>query len=309
MIKIKKILSLNPDYGLDKQVLFWLVVLLPITIAVGLGIPVWIEYSLAFNAEAYDNFLKISRLPIGLSSLAIPLGVLVGRLHSAKQTARQIENTQIQITNTEQDNRTKLYLSHFEHFCKHLEFIERSVCTRHSQLFPEGQYPTLDQLSMYKLIYPENGLITGVYSQGEHLEVFARNSMARLNDGYRKFSHSKSYDDFVENITNLEGEFINIQLRCFKFTNSRGSIFFNAALQERNAGKFLFGISVELSHYFAKVEFFLELLDGIESFDSPENKTKVGRHILLQLRTPHTQKPEDRKELQGYWDQFIEKEA
>ncbi|EPF7603088.1 hypothetical protein ACSVJ5_004329 [Vibrio vulnificus] len=309
MIKIKKIFSLNPDYGLDKQVLFWLAVLLPIAIAVGLGIPVWIEYSLAFNAEAYDNFLKISRLPIGLSSLAIPLGVLVGRLHSAKQTARQIENTQIQITNTEQDNRTKLYLSHFEHFCKHLEFIERSVCTRHSQLFPEGQYPTLDQLSMYKLIYPENGLITGVYSQGEHLEVFARNSMARLNDYYWKFSHSKSYDDFVKNVTNLESEFINIQIRCFRFTNSRSSIFLNAALQERNAGKFLFGISVELSHFFAKVEFFLELLDGIETFDSPENKTKVGRHILLQLRTPHKQKPEDRKELQGYWDQFIEKEA
>ncbi|EJV9314153.1 hypothetical protein [Vibrio vulnificus] len=309
MIKIKKIFSLNPDYGLDKQVLFWLAVLLPIAIAVGLGIPVWIDYSLAFNAEAYDNFLKISRLPIALSSLAIPLGVLVGRLHSAKQTARQIENTQIQITNTEQDNRTKLYLSHFEHFCKHLEFIERSVCTRHSQLFPEGQYPTLDQLSMYKLIYPENGLITGVYSQGEHLEVFARNGMARLNDYYLQFSHSKSYDDFVKNIANLEGEFINTQIRCFRFTNSRSSIFLNAALQERNAGKFLFGISVELSHFFAKVEFFLELLDGIESFDSPENKTKVGRHILFQLRTPHQQKPEDRKELQDYWDQFIEKEA
>ncbi|EKO3929400.1 hypothetical protein GA787_003303, partial [Vibrio metschnikovii] len=176
MIKIKKVLSLNPDDGLDKQVLFWLAVLLPIIIAVGLGIPVWIEYSLAFNAEAYDNFLKISRLPIGLSSLAIPLGVLVGKLHSAKQTARQIENAKIQITNTEQDNRTKLYLSHFEHFCKHLEYIERSVCTRHSQLFLEGQYPTLDKLSMYKLLYPQNGLIAGVFPQGEHLDVFVRNS-------------------------------------------------------------------------------------------------------------------------------------
>ncbi|EJL6987596.1 hypothetical protein NMT30_003493, partial [Vibrio cholerae] len=197
MIKLKKILSLNPDYGLDKQVLFWVAVLLPIVIAVGLGIPVWVEYSLAFNAEAYDNFLKISRLPIGLSSLAIPLGVLVGRLHSAKQTARQIENTLTQINNTEQDNRTKLYLSHFEHFCKHVEFIESSVCTRHSKLFSEGQYPTLDKLSFYKLLYPKNGLIKGVYSQGEHLEVFSKNSIARLTKSYLNFCNSKSYDDFV----------------------------------------------------------------------------------------------------------------
>ncbi|EJL6987717.1 hypothetical protein NMT30_003625 [Vibrio cholerae] len=81
----------------------------------------------------------------------------------------------------------------------------------------------------------------------------------------------------------------------------------NEELKVRTADKSSFGISVELSHLYAKLEFFLELLDGIESFDSPENNTEVGHHTLQILRAPYTEKPENQKELRGYWEQFVEK--
>ncbi|WP_317919112.1 hypothetical protein [Vibrio sp. MACH09] len=308
MIKVKRVLSLNPDYGLEKQFLFWVAVLLPITISVLLGVPVWTKYDLAFNAEAYEKFLKISKLPIGLASLSIPLGVLVSRLHSAKQTARQIENTQTQIRNTEQDNRTKLYLSHFEHFCTSVEFVEHSVCSRHKLLFLDNQHPKLDKLGMYKLLYPQNDLINGICDKGDHLKVFARNSMARFYRAYQELQYAKSYDDFVEKLSDLESGLINIQLRCFRFTNSRSSIFIKIETENITTDNFVCGVSPELSHYFAQVEFFLELLDGIESFDSPIDEIGVGKDILNRLRMPHSQKPEEQAELKGYWTEFMAQE-
>ena len=305
---IKTVLSLDPDYGLEKQFLFWLAVLLPIAIAIALGLPVWMEYDLAFDAESYETFIIISRLPIGVASLSIPLGVLVSRLHSAKQTARQIENTRVQICNTEQDNRTKLYLSHFEHFCKHLDFVERSVCSRHKHLFKENQFPALDKLGMYKLLYPQNSLIAGIFAKGDHLSKFACNSMTRLTRDYRVFLYVKHYDEFVGALNSLERGLLDIQLRCFCFVESTISIFQKVDVKRRTKNDFPFGVSPMLSHYFSQVEFFLELLLGVESFDAPEDQLRIGERLLVQLRDSYNQKPEDYKELKNYLSDFIEKE-
>jgi hypothetical protein len=306
MIKVKIVFSLDPDYGLEKQFIFWVAVLLPILIAVALGIPVWIEYCFVFNSEAYGKFLEISKLPIGLSSLSIPLGVLISRLHSAKQTARQIENTQIQIRNTEKDYKSKLYLSHFEHFCTHLDFIETSVFHRHKQLFSEEQCSNLDKLGMYKLLYPQNSLINGLCAKGDHLTVFAKNSMQRLDRAYLEFLHSVGSDNkFVEKLSQLEAELLNIQLRCFRFTNSRSSIFIKVEIINRTSNSFPFGVNRDLSHYFAQVEYFLELLAGIEYFDDHVDTIGIGKVILNQLRMPHSQKPEECDELQRHWSEFI----
>ncbi|OOE78234.1 hypothetical protein BZG72_15700 [Salinivibrio sp. PR6] len=112
-VKAKAKLALNPSTGLENQWLFWLAVLTPLSLALALALPVWLEYSLSFSAKGYGTFLKISALPIGISSLSIPLGVLIGRLHGTKQTALQISEAQA-------TNRTNLYLAHYEHFCDHL---------------------------------------------------------------------------------------------------------------------------------------------------------------------------------------------
>ncbi|OOE94089.1 hypothetical protein [Salinivibrio sp. IB643] len=144
------LIKLDPRTGLEKQLLFWLAVLLPVFLALGLAIPVWLEYSLSFSAKSYSTFLKISALPIGISSLSIPLGVLIGRLHGTKQTALQINEAQA-------TNRTNLYLSHYSHFKDH--FGKNS--DYHIDLFNELSM-SFHAKTLYQNIYPDNGLIYGV---------------------------------------------------------------------------------------------------------------------------------------------------
>lgn len=85
------ILTLHPELGLMKQGLLWLVMLAPILYFLGTGFLAWQDYDVLLNAEGFQTFLQISVLPLALLSLAIPLSVLISRLHSTEQSAKQIE--------------------------------------------------------------------------------------------------------------------------------------------------------------------------------------------------------------------------
>lgn len=85
------ILTLHPELGLMKQGLLWLVILAPILYFLGTGFLAWQDYDVLLNAEGFKTFLQISVLPLALLSLAIPLSVLISRLHSTEQSAKQIE--------------------------------------------------------------------------------------------------------------------------------------------------------------------------------------------------------------------------
>ncbi len=87
-------LMLNPKHGLGDQTLFWLVVLVPLTYFIIFGAITWKDYSVALNAGGFDKFIEISKLPIGLLSLSLPLTALVTYLHSTAQTAKQIEKNE-----------------------------------------------------------------------------------------------------------------------------------------------------------------------------------------------------------------------
>ncbi|MBD1576924.1 hypothetical protein HC723_10835 [Vibrio sp. S11_S32] len=85
------VLTLHPELGLIKQGLLWLVILAPILYFLGTGFLAWQDYDVLLNAEGFNTFLHISVLPLALLSLAIPLSVLISRLHSTEQSAKQIE--------------------------------------------------------------------------------------------------------------------------------------------------------------------------------------------------------------------------
>ncbi|MBA6102444.1 hypothetical protein [Pseudomonas monteilii] len=89
----REIFSLNPDYGLDKQPLFWLSVAVPIIYFLGFGYFAWSEYTLSLTEPGFREFIRISALPLGLLGLSLPLAALITKLHSTSQTARQIEKS------------------------------------------------------------------------------------------------------------------------------------------------------------------------------------------------------------------------
>lgn len=84
---------LNPRQGLASQgpFRFWISsILVYFSVA---GYICWRPYSLSFTPEGFDKFIEISKFPLALLSLTVPVGVFISRLHSTQQTAAQIEVT------------------------------------------------------------------------------------------------------------------------------------------------------------------------------------------------------------------------
>lgn len=98
-------LTLHVDRGLFKQGLFWLFILIPFCYFLALSIIAWQGYSILLTLNGLNEFIKISVVPLATLSLAVPLSVLVSRLHATKQTAEQIRITR-------QKNNIDLFHSH-----------------------------------------------------------------------------------------------------------------------------------------------------------------------------------------------------
>lgn len=316
-----KSFRLDPAAGLERQFLFWLSIGAPTFIGLLLAVPVWSQYGLDFSEQGYATFLRISRFPIAICSLAIPLSVLVGKLHGARQAALQIENTRkqiasaetqisntlTQIANTEQDNKTKLYLAHFDHYCKHLDFVEDALFKRHHDLFANDMDPTpiISKVTLYKFMYPQNSLRNGVHPLDEDFIKFSQNLMARLLREYKLFKFSQSYEGFVKALITLENSLHFIQQKLFHCREFQRSIFVKVEVVDPNYFDTLhMGVNVVLDHYFQQMVFWGQLLDNIESFEvaAPSERNAYG--FLAELGMPHSSRPSDMPNLDDYWGRF-----
>ncbi len=83
-------LSLNADKGLSSQGLLWLSILCPFLYFITLGGITWQGYEISITSAGINTFFSISKLPLAILSIIIPLSVLVSRFHATKQTAEQI---------------------------------------------------------------------------------------------------------------------------------------------------------------------------------------------------------------------------
>lgn len=121
--KLISIAMLNPDHGLAKQMLFWVVILTPVAYFVEFGIIAWEGYDLSLNKAGFDEFINSSKLPLGLLSLSIPLTALVAKLHSTSQTAKQIGLATRQIAVVQTKNNHDLFYSHRKEYVSFYEQV------------------------------------------------------------------------------------------------------------------------------------------------------------------------------------------
>ncbi|WP_027615470.1 hypothetical protein [Pseudomonas sp. LAIL14HWK12:I9] len=119
----KKLVLLNPDYGLAKQWLFWMAILVPVVYFVEFGFYAWKGYALDLTKDGFDEFIRSSKLPLGLLSLSIPITALVAKLHSTAQTARQIRLASRQISIVETKNNHDLFYSHRKEFVSYYDVV------------------------------------------------------------------------------------------------------------------------------------------------------------------------------------------
>ncbi|HBK4770968.1 TPA: hypothetical protein LLS86_004549 [Serratia liquefaciens] len=123
------ILSLN-DRNLARQPLFWISALSPFLFFIFLGYFSWRDYSFELSKDAYDNFMTISKFPLLILSLSVPLVAIVAHIHRTIQTEKQIIHTQDQIANTqkqiallEEKNKPDSYYAHVKSITEALTLI------------------------------------------------------------------------------------------------------------------------------------------------------------------------------------------
>lgn len=93
-MKMKKFLIwLALDHrSLGHQPLFWIAMVLPVALFLIFGYLSWIGSSPQWDSKGFSHFIEISKLPLGLLTLAIPFTALVTSMHRSIQTAKQIEH-------------------------------------------------------------------------------------------------------------------------------------------------------------------------------------------------------------------------
>ncbi len=79
---------------LTHQPLFKAALIIPIISFLLLGVIVWKGHSIQIDADGFNNFLTISKLPLAILSLSIPFGVIVNNIHRTIQTDTQIKEAQ-----------------------------------------------------------------------------------------------------------------------------------------------------------------------------------------------------------------------
>tara|TARA_R110002124_G_scaffold126801_1_gene286574 strand:- start:1004 stop:2011 length:1008 start_codon:yes stop_codon:yes gene_type:complete len=98
-------LTLSADEGLSSQGLLWLSIFCPFLYFIILGFVAWQGSEISITGEGLNTFFSLSKLPLAIVSLTIPLSVLVSRFHATKQTAEQNKITRLK-------NNLDLYSSH-----------------------------------------------------------------------------------------------------------------------------------------------------------------------------------------------------
>lgn len=136
--RIMKRLSLN-HLSLTRQPLFWLAIGVPLVCFCVFGGIAWQGNSFHFSAAGFNSFIEISRLPLGLLALAIPLTALVTSMHRSVQMEKQI-------TEAQNKNTADLYYAHKRFFLeqiKDIDFLTQTLNLYHS-LYPAMSVSTFD---------------------------------------------------------------------------------------------------------------------------------------------------------------------
>ncbi|MDE1185463.1 MAG: hypothetical protein PW844_03115 [Pantoea sp.] len=76
---------------LTSQYLFRQTLRVPVLSSIYFGLFCWYGYTPQFDAQGFEHFLEISKLPIGIFSLTIPLVIIVNNMHRTTQIDLQIQ--------------------------------------------------------------------------------------------------------------------------------------------------------------------------------------------------------------------------
>lgn len=141
---VKQFFAIYPDLPLHKNWSFWLAIVTPALIAAVLLILAAGEsQELCFSSACQNNLLESNKLPIGVLSLSVLFGVMVGRFHGSAQRIASYKQTE--------KNNT------FRNFYDHRELFYEWVLISHEKQVKKLQYVTIESTaSLYHSLFEKN---------------------------------------------------------------------------------------------------------------------------------------------------------
>lgn len=132
LVSVVFIFWLRDWYKIDhssllSQGMFWGGLIIPLVSFVYFGCYAWEGYSLSLNAAGLNEFISISKLPLGLLSLSIPFVAIVTSVHRSIQTQEQISTAMSQIELAKKKNSLDEYYAREKNFVDKCSFVEKKV--------------------------------------------------------------------------------------------------------------------------------------------------------------------------------------
>ncbi|ECV9990397.1 hypothetical protein F3Q50_16960, partial [Salmonella enterica subsp. enterica] len=195
LFKIKAF-KMNAE-SLTHQPLFKAALTIPIISFFLLGFVAWNGHDFQIDTEGFNNFLNISKLPLAVLSLSIPLGVVVNNIHRTIQTDKQIKEA-------EKKNKVDFFYAHRKNTIEalqHLESLDIPLIKKNTKLEFENCYSTYRKCYPYASTTNSNFDASKDYIQNAELiwrqlvELFKKEE---INDYIELYTHIYRIEKLLE---------------------------------------------------------------------------------------------------------------
>ena len=186
--------------SLLSQGMFWVTIWVPLFSFLFFGSYAWQYYDVDLNAKGLDTFIEISKLPLGLLSLSIPLVAIVSSVHRSIQTEAQISSAMTQIDLAKKKNSLDEYYVREKNLVDKCAFIEKKAGTLRTRQ-KEGNIDHKVSISsphkLFKIIYrdalpgklstyePSDSLYMQIISEARMIDENIKLYMARFEGQIR----------------------------------------------------------------------------------------------------------------------------
>ncbi len=116
--KVHKSIFILDERELESQGPFWLSILIPILYFFHLGYYSWENHHFHLSGEGIKLFFEISKMPLTILSVSVPASILISRMHASKQTAKQMQITEVK-------NNIDLFNAHREDLFVYFDHIAK----------------------------------------------------------------------------------------------------------------------------------------------------------------------------------------
>ncbi len=258
------------------QPLFIASILLPLYYFLMFGLWVWKEHQIELSSNGFMNFLTISKLPLLILALSVPLASIINNIHRTIQTEKQISEAQLK-------NKFDISINHIKYYTELFKKIESKEITENYAIKdPNNQRHTTYGVTFSPIIHYPSNLYKKIFSsetfgldgsikQSERFLTKLSNDWKHLNQCFQKLHKFDSALMTQKNVVNFRA------VKC--------KIYFEICIAYETLCR-----TLELGDYRPEVSFIMEDFDNnyqiwipFYNFQTLYNSIKIVEKISLQI--------------------------